>query len=91
MLDPDDRDALRPQLLDRGDEGVDLLLREAPCDLVQQEHLGLGREGPRELQALALEKRQTLAEHVGAGQQLSPVERPGAYLLYDARSGCPRP
>ena len=46
------------QLPDGFDELVDLVLGQAAGDLVQKEDLGLGGQGPGQLEALALEEAQ---------------------------------
>ena len=76
MLMPSSRSRL---IVSMSDEH--LLLGEAAGDLVEQKHLGLGRQRPRQFQTLALEQAQGLGEHVRAGQQPGAIERPGADLV----------
>ena len=58
VLDPDDRDAGAADVADQIDQRGAFVLREPAGDLVEQEHARLGRERARELEPLAVEKRE---------------------------------
>ena len=58
VLDPDDRDASRAQVLDGIDERLDLGLGEAAGDLVEQQDGGIAGERPGQLEPLAVEQGQ---------------------------------
>ena len=84
MLDPDDRDSLCAELLDRRDQLEHLGLGQPAPDLVEQEHPGPRRERPGELESLALEQRQLSRKRVRLVEELDAPERLDARLLHVA-------
>ncbi len=87
--DVDDGDALRPQTVDEGEEGLRLVLGQRGSRLVEGDDLGLAGEGPQDLHQLALCRVELRAQLIGvddlpetqpgqvggdAAAQLGPVE-----------------
>ena len=62
MLDPDDRRALGVDRADCRDQRLAFALGQAAGDLVQQQELGIGRQGTRELQPLAVDTTNGIAQ-----------------------------
>src|SRR5690242_6325853 len=78
VLDPDDGDALAPDLADERDQRRAFMLGEAASDLVEQQHLWAGRERAGELQALAVEQGER------AGEAVRLVGKPAALQDFGA-------
>ena len=65
MLDPDDRDAGRADVLDQRDQRAAFVLGQAAGDLVEQQHARAGGERAGQLQPLAVEQREAAGAAVG--------------------------
>ena len=57
-------------------------LGQAARDLIEQQELGLGGHGPRQLEPLALQQRQLTGGHIGAFDQLGAFQNVGAVTLH---------
>ena len=64
MLDPDDRHAAAVNVLDGLHQRGAFRFGQAACDLVEQQQLGLGAKGARQLEPFALKKGQATGERI---------------------------
>ena len=81
VLDHDDGDAHVADALDERHRGQDLGGVEAGEQLVQQEQLGLGRQGPSQFETFAVDQGQALGLLRSARRQADDLERLDRRLL----------
>ena len=75
MLDEDDRQAVAAQRLYELDADAELAGAQPGQPFVEQQQLGVERQGPRQLQPLLVDIGELAGRHIGAGREPDPGEQ----------------
>src|ERR1700733_1342232 len=87
VLDPDDRRALRMDLLDRADQLVALVIGKAAGDFVKQQQFRAHGQRARQFKPLALQKRERPRRHIGFVVESGDSQYVAAALVAVALAG----